>query len=282
MIYLIIIAIVLVLSLDMGWNNVLSADRNNLVFEKRNKAYGAFLIRNDYLRALFIALAVAVGILITALAIPYINRWMNQAEETAMDMTKEVVIDLKEPPPVDETEPPPPPPPPPPPVMETIKFTPPEVTEEELPEDEIPPPQEQLSETNVGEKTQEGEKGLDLAPIDDNSAIGNGPEEIFTIVEEMPQFPGGEQAMIKYIYDNIKYPPLAREAGITGTVYISWVVNREGKVTNVEILRGVKGGKDLDKEAERVIGSMPGWKPGKQNGRPASVKYNMPIKFSLK
>lgn len=103
--------------------------------------------------------------------------------------------------------------------------------------------------------------------------------EIFTVVEESPSFPGGDIARIKFLQQNIEYPTMARESGIQGTVYVTFVVEPDGKVSNVQILRGIGGG--CDEEAIRVIKAMPRWNAGKQRGKPVRVQFNMPIKFTL-
>ncbi|MCX6235504.1 MAG: energy transducer TonB [Bacteroidetes bacterium] len=103
--------------------------------------------------------------------------------------------------------------------------------------------------------------------------------EIFTVVEESPSYPGGEAARIQYLQDNIKYPQMARESGIQGTVYVTFVVEPDGSVSHVLVLRGIGGG--CDEEAIRVVNSMPRWNPGKQRGKPVRVQFNMPIKFTL-
>lgn len=104
-------------------------------------------------------------------------------------------------------------------------------------------------------------------------------ETIFLVVEEMPSFPGGEQEMYRYIGKNIEYPRMAKESGISGRVFVTFVVEKNGAVTDVKILRGIGGG--CDEEAIRVIKSMPKWKAGKQRGKPVRVQYRMPIKFTL-
>lgn len=102
---------------------------------------------------------------------------------------------------------------------------------------------------------------------------------IFEIVEENPEFPGGQEAMMTYLRDNIRYPTVARESGIQGSVFVTFVVEKDGSVTNVEILRGIGGG--CDREAIRVVRNMPKWKPGRQRNQPVRVQYRMPIRFVL-
>jgi protein TonB len=104
-------------------------------------------------------------------------------------------------------------------------------------------------------------------------------EPIFTVVEDMPKYPGGEEARNKYMVDNIKYPEGARKNGIQGRVFVSFVVEKDGAVTDVKVLRGIGGG--CDEEAVRVIAAMPNWQPGKQDGKPVRVQFNMPISFNL-
>ncbi|MEA3504735.1 MAG: energy transducer TonB, partial [Bacteroidota bacterium] len=104
-------------------------------------------------------------------------------------------------------------------------------------------------------------------------------EKIFIVVENQPEFPGGEKARRMYLAKNIDYPQLARESGIQGTVYLTFVVEKDGSVTDVRILRGIGGG--CDEEALRVVKAMPRWQAGKQRGKPVRVQFQMPIRFTL-
>lgn len=103
--------------------------------------------------------------------------------------------------------------------------------------------------------------------------------EIFTIVEEMPEFPGGMSKLSEYLAKNIKYPQMARETGVKGRVFIGFVIEPDGSVSNIQVLRGIGGG--CDEEAMRVVKSMPKWKPGKQRGKAVRVSYNLPVNFQL-
>jgi protein TonB len=103
--------------------------------------------------------------------------------------------------------------------------------------------------------------------------------EVFTIVEEMPSYPGGDAKMYEYLGKNIKYPQIARESSIQGRVFVNFVVEPDGSVTNVKVLRGIGGG--CDEEAMRVVKSMPKWKPGKQRGKAVRVSYTLPVVFKL-
>ena len=104
-------------------------------------------------------------------------------------------------------------------------------------------------------------------------------QEIFKIVEEMPSFPGGEAKLMEYVSKNIKYPQIARETGIQGRVFVNFVVEPDGSVSNVTVLRGIGGG--CDEEAMRVVKNMPKWKPGKQRGKAVRVQYMLPVNFRL-
>ncbi|MBX2980064.1 MAG: TonB family protein [Flavobacteriales bacterium] len=115
----------------------------------------------------------------------------------------------------------------------------------------------------------------DLIPEPDKKGDG----EVFTMVEVMPEYPGGQEALYRYLGSNIKYPEEALDAGISGTVYVTFVVNKEGEITDAKVLRGIGGG--CDEEALRVVRAMPRWKPGIQRGKPVLVQYNLPIKYTL-
>lgn len=127
----------------------------------------------------------------------------------------------------------------------------------------------------------EGEKPI--AQDDDvqakEFASPNGDETVFMVVEQMPEFPGGFDALTTFLQDNIRYPAAAAKKGISGTVYLSMVVNADGSVTDVKVLRGVE--ESLDAEAERVVSMMPAWQPGRQHGKAVKVRYNIPIRFDL-
>lgn len=157
------------------------------------------------------------------------------------------------------------PPPPPPPAQITIINI---VEDDVLVEDEIV----------IDVETDQTTEIPDFVPVvEEEEEVEE--LEIFTVVESMPEFPGGDAARMKFLQENIKYPQLARESGIQGTVYVTFVVETNGKVTDVKVLRGIGGG--CDEEAVRVIQSMPRWVPGKQRGKPVRVQFNMPIRFTL-
>jgi protein TonB len=258
-------------------------DFDELVFENRNKSYGAYFLRRLYPKNMGRGFIFSLILFIFLVSIPAISAWVSKLRES-FKVEQNVEVTLQEPPPLndEETPPPPPPPDPPPPVQETIKFTPPVITEEPIDDKDIPPPQEELNQTNVGKTTQEGSGEIVDLPVEGtgNAVIDEAPQQIFTVVEQPPEFPGGEEKLFEYLQKNIKYPAMAKESGIQGTVYVTFVVETDGSITDVKVLRGQGGG--LDQEATRVVKNMPAWKPGKQNGRGVRVQFNLPIKFTLR
>lgn len=105
--------------------------------------------------------------------------------------------------------------------------------------------------------------------------------EIFTIVEQMPEFPGGQSALMNYLSSNIKYPEECRKMGVEGKVFIKFIVDKLGNINSVQVLRGIPDGLLMEKEAVRVIQAMPKWSPGKQNGKPVDVYFTLPVAFKL-
>ena len=172
-----------------------------------------------------------------------------------------------------------------------------EVVEEEMVEitkqEQKPQPVEvpkQTTQIQVVEDDVEVEDVEINAEVDQNEVIEEyvAPEveeeevveaEIFTIVEEMPDFPGGVAKLQEYLIKNIKYPQMARESGIQGRVFVNFVVEPDGHVSNVNVMRSLGGG--CDEEAIRVVKAMPKWKPGKQRGKPVRVSYILPVNFKL-
>lgn len=259
----------------IDWSDAINPERVELVFANRNKEYGAYQIRKKYEKRVVKAMLIALSGIALAVAIPILVNYLSKVNFGKKDKMVEEIT-LAEPPPIDKTAPPPPPVIPPPPVQQTIKFTPPIVVKDEE-EEEPPPTQEETKEVQVSTETHEGEKNaVELppeTPVEDEG-------KIFTIVEEMPSFPGGEEKMLEYVAKNIKYPAIARENGITGRVYVNFYIDKDGKVQSAKVVRGIGGG--CDEEALRVVRMMPQWKPGKQNGRAVNVNYNLPINFTLK
>lgn len=127
---------------------------------------------------------------------------------------------------------------------------------------------------------QEEATNIEITPVKIEEEEEEDEQEIFQVVENDPEFPGGVDAMYKYLAQNIKYPQLARENNITGRVYVTFVVEKDGSVTNVRVLRDIGGG--CGQEAVRIVKAMPKWTPGKQRGKAVRVQYNLPVNFSLR
>jgi len=267
-----------------------NATLDDIVFADRNKAYGAFELRQGYRKDVTKATIIGAALFVLAMFTPSIINSLTAGKEEEAPM---VEVDLMKipPPPIDPAEPPPPPPPPvEAPKVNTVKFLPPEVKkDEEVPEEVPPPTVEEIKEAVVADKTIEGDPNANeiiVAP-EAVAAPSKGtvveaapePEKVFTVVEQQPEFPGGTTEMYKYLSKNIKYPSAASRANVSGRVFLSFVVNTDGSIQDVSVLKGLGFG--CDEEAIRVVKAMPKWKPGKQSGRAVRVKYNLPINFQL-
>ncbi len=169
-----------------------------------------------------------------------------------------------------------------------VKFTPPKIEKKEVVrEEEKPPPKQKLDTVAAGQKTVVG-SGKDLDAVDPPKDPGKGfveppkpppPPKVFDFVEQMPEFPGGEEKLGEYLANNIVYPKQARQINSEGRVIVDFVVNEDGSVSDVKVKRDVAGG--CGAEAVRVIKSMPKWRAGKQNGKAVKVNYTLPVMFSL-
>ncbi|MCO4291265.1 TonB family protein [Solitalea sp. MAHUQ-68] len=258
------------------------------VFEGRNKAYGAYDLRKQYSKNMKKGTILAIIFFSLGVAAPVIARIISGVIPEDNDIKVVQANELMAPPPVDKTQPPPPPPPsepPPPPVRSTIKFTPPVIKKDEEVRDEEPPPVQDEIKAEVSTQTV---KGNDDAPATvEEPVIGTGTgnevvedtQEIFYHVEENPEYPGGMEQIGRFISKTLRYPPMARENGVQGRVTVTFVVEKDGSITDVQVLRGIGSG--CDEEAARVVKAMPKWKPGKQNGKPVRVHFSLPIMFRL-
>jgi periplasmic protein TonB len=270
---------------------VLSTDLLDIIFEGRNKQYGAYELRRKYHKRALMALL--WGILSVSLVFGSVGiyTWYKEKKEreeaekkTSVDMADEIII------PVDIPPPPPPPPPdePPPPPKNTIQYVPPKVEEDKKVVEETPPPPVDKITDQIANKTEEGDGKVKVptAPVGDNPAppVAAPAEEDNSIqnnaaVESPAEFPGGQTEMMKWIYANVKYPAIARENGIQGRVVVSFVVEKDGSISNPKVLKGVN--ELLDKEAVRVIKEMPKWKAGRQGEKNVRCAFTMPVSFKL-
>jgi protein TonB len=264
----------------------------DLVFEGKNQEYGAYVLRKETGKRNVKALIwVLIGIAII-FAVAYANLAIQNAmkqnasidtdvELSKLAQKKEAKVERKEPVKVEMEQK----------VVEkvksSVKFTAPEIKKDDevKPEDEIKS-QDDLSKTNTAIGTFDV-KGNDEAEGEVLKAkevvVDEKPKEeetkVFDVVEQMPSFPGGDAELMKFLHDHMKYPAVAEENGIQGRVICTFVVERDGSITDVKVIKSVDP--SLDKEAIRVLKSMPKWIPGKQNGSAVRVKYTVPVTFRL-
>jgi periplasmic protein TonB len=254
---------------------------DDIVFENRNKSYGAYELRKVYERNVNTAIAVAIAVFVLFAFAPAIVKLLKGEEKIEKSPPKKVrYTDLAPPPPIDQNTPPPPKLDIPPPVKTVIKFLPPKVTQEEVREEEEMPTIEEVKNNDTGNENIVGEAEVTFeappaAIVEPEAPV----EQVYTIVEQMPEFPGGQEELMKFLAKKIKYPAIAQRMGVEGTVFVNFIVSKEGRIDEVNVVKGIS--KECDEEAARVIKSMPDWKPGKQNGRSVPVRYTLPVRFKL-
>ena len=270
--------------------DLISNDWTELVFAGRNQAYGAYQLRQttgkrNIWAIVFVAAVAALAYVGLAAYNSYQEqqkaRFEAEMEASLLEAKKEAKVEKKTEQPKIEVQ-----------KVERVKssvaFTPPVIKKD----DEVKPEEEMKSQDELNEsKTAIGAfdvKGNDetggtvLKAVEEIAAPEPPKEEeakVFDVVEQMPSFPGGNGALMEYLGKNVKYPVVAQENGVQGRVVVSFVVERDGSITDVKVVRSVDP--SLDKEATRVVSSMPKWIPGKQNGSAVRVKYNVPVSFRL-
>jgi periplasmic protein TonB len=269
-------------------NAVLQRDALDIIFANRNRAYGAYQLRREYPNTLGRALGIALLLIGVVVILPRIL-----AEFTSLNPEKDPITVIAEPtpikieikaPPVSNSSAVPP--------KAAITYKPPVVAaDNDVPEEKSLDVQTLLDDPrDVGTKTIDGP--MDEPPSLDPSNTGFGivqtpkpaddePVDPFS-VNKMPSFPGGESEMFKWIYKHVVYPEMAREAGTEGSVVLSFVVGKDGDITNISVLKTPAGGGILGKEATRVVQNMPKWSPGEANGHAVKVRFTLPIRFALK
>ena len=272
--------------------DLISNEWTDLVFEGRNQAYGAYKLRKGTAKRnvwALIIVGLAAALLYLGLQLQKMAEANKKVENTqAVELAKlntekkEAKVEKKEiikqePEKVVEQ------------VKSSVKFTAPVIKKdsEVKEEDEIKLDEVQKSDKAVGAFTVEGndEVGGAVLKAKEDIAAPEPPKhvveetKIFTVVEQMPMYPGGDAALMGYLRDNIHYPTVAAENGVQGRVVVGFVVERDGSITDVKVLRSVDP--SLDREAMRVVKSMPRWTPGKQNGSAVRVKYQVPVTFRL-
>ncbi len=256
-----------------------SQNWEDIVFERRNKAYGAYLIRKIYSKNVVVAVMLTLVFMGLVAAAPYITAFIkSQTEVAEVDERKLTTVNLDQPPPITPNQPPPPKLDVPPPIK-TIKYVAPKVTKEEVQEEEELPTQEELKQVEISTVTQEGPTEVVFEePVEEVVEVTD-EDKIFLVVEQPATFPGGMEALNKFLQRNIHYPSTARRMGVDGRVFVQFVVDKEGKIGDIQVIKGLSA--DCDKEAIRLIQMMPAWQPGKQNGRPVRSRFVLPIYFKL-
>jgi protein TonB len=248
---------------------------DEIVFEDRNKEYGAYKLRKKYSRTVIVSMLIGIIILGTAVITPYLNAKALENREKRAERQVEIKLENLDQP-VEQVAPPPPPPPPPADVVQQQKYVPPVVVDSIKPEEDI-----QLMTADEAQIEVQNEEVVEIQEEVKEEVQEEDPEATpFVVVEEMPMFPGGDAALLKYIGENTNYPEIAKENNIQGRVIVRFCVTSKGGVSQVSILKGVDP--ELDAEAIRVVNTLPPFKPGKQGGKPVPVWYMVPITFTLK
>jgi len=252
---------------------------DDMIFENRNKEYGAYILRKRYNRTLLLAFITGMILLSLAVIMPFIKAaGMDIEQGTGEEEVVFVQMEKLEQPDEEVVKIYAPPPPPQEQFQQQIKYVAPEVVDTVVPEEvgvmTMDESVQTVRDDVVAENIQYVQEG-------DEEEVGPAEEEqVFFIVEEMPSFQGkGENGFREYIAQNLRYPEIAAENGISGRVYVQFAVNSKGNVVDAVVVRGVDPA--LDKEAVRVVMSSPRWEPGRQRGTPVKVQFTFPINFIL-
>jgi len=274
--------------------NLNSTEWCDVVFEGKNKSYGAFALRQSSWKRHVLAFGIILLFMCFVAALPAILNTVRAATGTrAENVTGEYVVALIENEPLNKVEEVVKPEiPEPPKFIDMTKFVPPTIVddskvkddqEEMITMDEVAKGTKAVGAFNVDNGSKDADairKEIEqiMEPVDKGGTESK--PVIFSVAEQMPQFPGGQEEMYKFISNNLKYPVVDQEMGTQGRVTVRFVVSKTGEITNLELLKGISP--TCDKEAMRVIKSMPKWIPGKQSGNPVQVYFTMPIVFKLK
>ena len=272
--------------------DLISRDWTEMVFEGRNKEYGAYRLRKNAGKRNLYSL---ITIFIAALAIwggislvKFVESRTKSVAQTSVaelsalnqpkkkaEVKQQKKVKLEQPEKVVER------------VKSSVKFTAPVIKKDDevKPEDELKTQDELMStKTAIGALDVKGNDDANGEVLKIKEAVAQPEpkpevEKVFDVVEQMPSFPGGPSALMEWLSNNVKYPVVAQENGVQGRVIVSFVVERDGSISDVRVARSVDP--SLDREAQRVVKSMPRWKPGKQNGSAVRVKYTVPVVFRL-
>jgi protein TonB len=247
---------------------------DDIVFEHRNKEYGAYRLRKKYSRNLMIGMLIGIITIGTAIITPYLNaKALENQKKRAERQVNLKMENLDQP--QENVEPPPPPPPPPAEQVAVVKYVAPVVVDSIKPEEV-----KQMITTDQAAVEVKNEEVQAVQEVQVEVKEEEAPVEVFVVVEEMPTFPGGDTELMKFINSNIVYPEIAKENNIQGRVILRFCVTYKGAVDQISVLKSVDPA--LDNEAKRVIAMLPAWKPGKQGGKAVNVWYSVPVTFQLK
>lgn len=267
--------------------NLTSKEWCDLIFEGKNKKYGAYYLRKTsskrHLRALAIVVISITTIVLVMVFGARLKAFFTPKHEAIEEAVKMTAVDLETPKPEQEIVETPPPPPPE--LKAAIKFTAPVIDKDATDEEDMKTQEEVTkSEAIVFSKDIEGsndENAVDPNTLDKVETVTAEPvvQKPFEVAEVMPTFPGGEKELMKFLYDNLKYPVVDMEQGTQGRVTLRFVVGVDGSISDVEVQRSLSP--TCDKEAVRVVKAMPKWIPGRQNGKPVPVYFSLPVRFKL-
>ena len=250
-------------------------DFDDIVFEIRNKEYGAYLLRKTYSRNVILSLLIGNLLLATAVIIPYFSA--RAMENRHMRAERQVEIKMEN---LDQPNeiyvPPPAAPPPAEEIIQQAKYVPPVVVDSVKPEDNV----QLMTADEAQTEIKDSEVTEFIEEVKEEVHEVEAEPEPFIVVEEMPSFPGGDAELLGFIARNTNYPAVAQENNIQGRVTVKFCVTSKGGVDKVSIFRGIDP--ELDAEAIRVVKSLPPFNPGKQGGRPVPVWYSVPITFQIK
>ena len=286
MMFFVLMGIVAFISLyefftSINWQQVTSFNRNEVVFEEKNKMYGAYQIRKDYNKnLLFIILGLILFIGLSYGGKMVYDKYAANTEAEDQDELTRTVIEYYEeaeeeeviPEPEPELE-----------ILEQLEnetaFMPPVVTNDAV---ETPPPTvTELENTKVGKQNVEGNTDYSTHTPPPPPVIEKKDPVIETVVDEFAEFPGGRKALVKFLQENIQYPDIARELGLSGKSVLKFVVNTDGTIKTVSIVRGMKDCKECDNEAVRVVRKMPRWAPAKKGGKTVASYFILPVEFAI-
>jgi len=261
-------------------NDLFSREWCDLIFDPRYRKYGGYELRTSSSRRVFRSFLIVSVLFVLFVSSPLLLKQIlpkKVDKEIAVRVLTDIRLEKPEDNLLKEI------PPPPAQLKNTIKFVPPVIKPDEQVTEEQPLTQKELLEENPAIGQVNFDKGSDdqSAPssVADNSKIGGESDVPFEVVDQMPQFPGGEREMMRFIRNNLRYPVSAQANGVQGTVILNFVVNREGKIVNIKVIKSIGFG--CDEESVRVMEKMPMWSPGKQKGQTVLVSFTMPIRFVL-